>query len=550
MIYRIIIFIIVLQPFPKDLYPQLAIDTNTVKKILNTGDKALVEKTLDRIENLVSTGDASIDDQWPEILYSCYLLSSKIGEESDSWYFLQDAVSHGFDDSIQYITDKNRYALTTIDDDNEKLFLRIMKSNGENKKLIRSYINAFENPKGIPFDIGYKLSAKELYLKFSNWNNYPRIRRGIDDVLFELTDDNYGKIPFRVQIPQSYSRLDKSPCIILLHGATKSSTFKKANELNLNQDFSAEALARGYIVVRPIADEKRYFSWQPNPYREFPESSNLSYILLLKILSFTKKYLNIDDNRVFITGHSDGADGAYCSSLYFPNFFAGVGVFNSMFTQLGAKDLFFENYLSNSYYIVHSTEDNLRRVSHTRQVVNALRNTSVNYVYKEYEGFKHYDKHISLEQGNLYNFFDSLSRIPYPDTVCFSFNNGIFNRVAWLESTTGNTFNLASDFKFSNSGSALLGLMNLGPKDEVKSKVIATYKDNVFRVFCRNIGSIKIFLSPVMVKFDKPVTVFINGKETYHKKVEEDRYFMAKNFREKFDRSRVYATFIILNSHD
>jgi predicted peptidase len=220
------------------------------------------------------------------------------------------------------------------------------------------------------------INADSAFNILSNWSAYPVIEQTGKDYMFYYTDPFYGLVPVRVYIPSSYKNKQKFPCILMLHGATGGSKFTDIDTVKKFDDdiIFSTVKKQQYIIIRPVADRSKNFNWSVNK-RSFTNKNapNLTYKTLTSILVEIKKVLDIDDNKTFALGHSDGSDGAIGFAVYNPNPFAGIVAYNSMMDNIFARDFYIRNIINSPLYIVHSDLDKLRPIQKTRIIADSLK---------------------------------------------------------------------------------------------------------------------------------------------------------------------------------
>ncbi|HBJ91021.1 MAG TPA: hypothetical protein DDZ21_13755, partial [Gammaproteobacteria bacterium] len=119
-------------------------------------------------------------------------------------------------------------------------------------------------------------------------------------------DIDFGRGDVLVKVPESYSASEAHPLIILLHGYTSSGR---------NQDsyFQVSELADDYGflfaapdgVREPSSDENRFWNASNACCNFFGlEVDDSGYIR--SIIDEMKQRYNVDENRVFLIGHSNG----------------------------------------------------------------------------------------------------------------------------------------------------------------------------------------------------------------------------------------------------
>jgi predicted esterase len=258
--------------------------------------------------------------------------------------------------------------------------------------------------------------ADSIYKLIRSWNKYPSIERKETDYIFNFNDPLFGKIPVRVFIPAHYRNNRPTSCIILLHGATGRSKFSDIDSTALFEDdiFFKWLKNDDYIVVRPVADRDKKFSWASNRLnRGGGNYPHLTYKTLEQIVISLKRILNIDDDRVFAFGHSDGGDGAVGFSAYAPNLIASSVAYNTMMLCLFSPDYHIRNIKNRPLYAVHSDLDNLRPIQQERIIIDSLKKIGTSVSYHEYAGYEHEDGHLNLDIPLVRAYLKGTDRTPF-----------------------------------------------------------------------------------------------------------------------------------------
>jgi pimeloyl-ACP methyl ester carboxylesterase len=221
----------------------------------------------------------------------------------------------------------------------------------------------------------------------------------------------------------------------------------------LNQAGSYSPKKWGYVVA-PTNRRPYGFSWE-----------DWGRMDALEVLEIAKKEFNIDDNRVYLTGHSMGGHGSWFLGATYPDKFAAIGpsagwitfqsyrfadakvessAVKSMFRRTGnSSDLFalVDNYRHFGVYVIHGKEDDNVPVQQSYMMLERLKPIHNDLVFWEQPGAGHWWDN-SPEPGSdcvdwkpLFDFFARHSR-PGPErrfTVDFTTANpGISSRDGWL----------------------------------------------------------------------------------------------------------------------
>jgi len=413
-----------------------------------------------------------------------------------------------------------------------------------------------------------RITADSAYRELSNWNNYPSISPIGHQYVFSFYDSLFGQIPFRVYVPETYKNTRRTPLLLLLHGAVEGSSFDDAKDyLNpssaVAKDDAEDPLfnflsKKDYIIVRPIADPKMKFDWVINQFGGFgsikPVTNNgvnATYKALARMISLIKASFNVDDDRVYAIGHSDGADGTFCLGLMQPGQFGGFVIYNSMLTNLNARNIFLKNLSNISLYAVHSDLDNLRPIQKTREVIReANQILERKIIYKEYNGYQHFDKHLSMDVPYAAAFLDSVRRDSYPSDIYWESDNATDNGYAWLCVDKFDLKAPKADWQTElnpisfDKRSGTYGPEHCYSNNNQSYAIRGHYSNNTFTIFSSRVQSFKIYIDPSRVNIKRPVVIFVNGKRLFDAMVLPDKTFLLSTFGENFDRSSIWVAAI------
>jgi predicted esterase len=392
------------------------------------------------------------------------------------------------------------------------------------------------------------INADSAFKLFSNWSQYPVIEKTGIDYMYYYTDSVYGKIPLRVFIPRNYKNDIPNSCILLLHGAVGGVTFNDIDTVSKFDDLLFSLLKnRTSIIIRPVADPDKKFDWVVD---RSHGNTNLTFKVLADIMVSIKKVLNINDNKIFAFGHSDGSDGAVAMGVYSPNQFAGIIAYNSMLTELFAKDYYIRNIINRPLYDVHSDKDDLRPIQQNRAIMQELNKIDNDIIYKEYIGYQHYDKHLDKDIPYTDQFINANSRNPFKTRISWeasSANN--YNSCDWLKITGVNAklppATWYQPLEISNYNKRTMKFevnenyyTGLNPSAVIR----ASFNNNVFNIQTSRATALELMISPVMVNLEEPVVVVINGSQVFSGKVLASKQFITNEFLANFDKQALWVT--------
>lgn len=408
-----------------------------------------------------------------------------------------------------------------------------------------------------------KISADSAWLLLTRWNQYPIIKKPGKSYLYLYKDSIFGVVPIKIFIPNNYKESVPSKVILLLHGATVLSSFKDAYKLDtaFEKDIFYDYFAtRNYIIIRPYADGhgpnadgKINFDWVVNRFNGKKNSNKINYTFetLTAIIKNLKEIINIDDNKIFALGHSDGADGAFALEIYQPSIFAGFIAYNSMLNQIFGYDIYLGNTQNRQLYIVHSDLDDLRPIQQTRDIIKILDSIKSPFLYKEYMGYQHEDSHLQKDVKNAYDWTNGIRRNSFQKALflesCNYSNNACdwikicefdttLKKAKWHNELNPKMYNKRDSIYYENS------YYHLNKSAAVK----ASYNNNIFNIYTSRVKEIEILISPVMVNFENPIYVNVNEKQLFKGKLNSNKKYLLNTFKQNFDRQALWVTSINL----
>jgi len=413
-------------------------------------------------------------------------------------------------------------------------------SNNNLEKLIIS----LKNDRQLPND--------KLLSTLGRFSQYSSLTKIGKDSIYYINDPAYGKIPFKLFIPASYDPSKPNALIVLLHGAVTLGTFedgfRRNNQSQVDGDPFINAFrSKGYIILMPYADPAKKFNWVS---ADFTSRANATFNALINLIKQVKRVLNIDDDRVFSYGHSDGSDGTFALDIYKSFEFAGFVAYNSMLTNLFANNIYLRNAVNRPLYLVHSDLDNLRPIQQTRLIVHILDSLKAPVTYKEYIGYKHFDRHLAKDFNNSIKFLDRTIRNPFLNSLYWETNDTSNRRMDWINITGWDIQRPAASWHTEINVDSYDKNTNTWVKwpyftDLDKSTAIrAVYNSNHFTIETSRVTQFEIMLSPQMVDLDRNIEIVVNGKLVFNNKVSASNNFTIDNFLANYDRKALWVNSI------
>jgi poly(3-hydroxybutyrate) depolymerase len=232
-----------------------------------------------------------------------------------------------------------------------------------------------------------------------------------------------GEYFYALDVPDGYDPARKYPLRVQLHGGVgriEASAPPRAGSNSVRSD--AEQI---YVV--------------PSAWRDAPWWSGRQIDNLETILDAVQRRYNVDENRVVLSGVSDGGTGAYYVAMREPTRFASVLPLNGFIAVLTNEtveadgDLFPNNLRNKPLFVVNGGRDPMYPTSIVGPYVEHLKSGGVDIVYRPQPDAAHDTSWWPAIKESFERFVADHPRIPLPDSLTWeSGPPHVPSRVHWL----------------------------------------------------------------------------------------------------------------------
>ncbi len=271
------------------------------------------------------------------------------------------------------------------------------------------------------------LDAQALFSRLTTFNNFPAWDSVGTIASFTYPVNDTTNAPFHVLVPENYDPMKPTPVILYLHGGVGVPSFYDDFKKGLaDYKYMVNPYSKDYIVVYP--QSKSDCQW-------WDESG---YEMLHGILHYLKARLNIDDNRVFVTGASDGGSGSYHYALTRPSEFSafvpliGMMSVGSFMTNQG---VYVVNLSNRPIYASNTDGDKLYPAIEMKKYIELAQKAGANIVFKEFDGFGHDESYVEEDLEFTFDFLTSHPRNPFPNKITWEAENTLYGNCDWLSIT-------------------------------------------------------------------------------------------------------------------
>ena len=516
----------------------------------NANDSTTCRHALDLFEQAFSICPDSIEERG---YYEASVLAARLNECEKAFYFLDSLVHMKgvYGPGYQFLLDKDaetEYQNLFQDARWDSLTVRARQQKEKFYQQLKNEEADFFAYRPSP---SFNKKKEELYLQLKQFNSYKRKNQRNYSIMFQVNDSV--RSSYYVHLPADYDPNKKYPVLFFLHGAVRSREFTDFQSESIlggwNRFYTRYADREGVILVLPQANKQ--YNWV---------TSDDGFFMIPAILKKIKTALNVDDNRVYISGHSNGATGALSYWMKESTPFAGFFGFNTQ-PRVRTGGTFLSNGL-NRFFVNFSTDQDYYYPPQANDSLQALATSlHLNFEDHRYNGFNHsfpmYDASEAAYQI-LFQKIKTCQRNPFPEEISWETDDVKYGRMDWLDITELDTLSQRAEWhKTINFG--IHKWMEYNNKKELITKDIdrrafdfprrsgtvnAQFDNNIFSIKTSCVKAFRLYISPQMIDMKKPVTVYVNGEKVFRGKMKYNDDFMMSSFEQHKDRTQIWVNYI------
>jgi predicted esterase len=328
-----------------------------------------------------------------------------------------------------------------------------------------------------------------------------------------------GEEPVRclVQLPPEYDPLRRYPAVVTLH-ASWSSPLNQiewwAGMPGPDGVRQGQAARHGTIVIAP--------AWARDHQTSYEYSAREHAVVLAAVRGAMRSF-SIDSDRVFLSGHSHGGDAAWDIALAHPDLWAGLVAI------VPGAGRYVTHYWPNAgslpMYVVGGELDRARLLQNATDLDRYFAK-GFDATYAEYRGRGH--EHFSDEILRIFDWLGRKRRNFFPkEFAAVSFRPG--DRFFWW-------------VEFENPPPRTVVLPEQWPPASGARPLTIDGKKAVTNAVTVRCGAerVRVWLSPELVDFTRPLTVTIDGQQTHKGPLEPDPALMLEDLRLRGDRQHPF----------
>lgn len=402
------------------------------------------------------------------------------------------------------------------------------------------------------------ITRKDLYPRLKSALHYKApdaylTNQGI--TLFIRVDQ--AQVPFYVHLPDHYDPAVPSPALVVLHGGVKGNKSYGSPELMAaTYRMTSEHIpqyAQDYITIYPRGINT--LNWM---------NTEPGFQMVNQIVMHLKAFLNMDDNRVELLGHSNGATGVFTYLVKSPTLYAGFYGLNTR-PKVYLGGTFLANGVTRHFYNFATDQDYYYPPQAVQMIDSLAHSLGVRWHTELNKGFPHWFPAMKESRVPMAELFADMARRvrnPYPEDLYFETDDVRYGASDWVTISRLDTLHQKAKWQLDPNFSIERWLDNIDftkfiHRPEMafdyprrSGAIKAVRNGNTFHIVTSDVASFSIKLNREMVDYSKPITVYLNGKKIYQRKIKPDQPFTLARFKRALDRKVIWENELSFVSTD
>jgi pimeloyl-ACP methyl ester carboxylesterase len=426
----------------------------------------------------------------------------------------------------------------------------------EKKSLdsVKAASKVFESAMDVRPQLKTLSTTPGLYTQLKTLLVYPSPKPYVKDngVTLYLRVDTT-EAPFYVHLPDNYNPAVPSPAMVILHGAVRFTTgYGDGRYVYRATSDHIPFYSKNYIAIYPMGTKT--INWM---------TTEGGFDMVNRIVIYLKAFLNIDDNRVELLGHSNGATGVFTYLVKSPTLYAG---FYGMDTQprVYIGGTFLQNGMTRHFYNFATDKDYYYPYAAVKTIDSLAKSLGVTWYTQLNVGYPHWFPSMKEAFTPMAKIFADMAnrvRNPYPGSIYFETDDVKYGTSDWITITKLDTLSKKTawqtdpnfkitDWPDKSDFNKIVHHEEMAFDYPHKSGAVkAKRQGNDFYIQTSDVAGLCIRLNREMIDYNKKVTVFVNGKKVFSQRIKPDGAFTLANFKMNLDRNVIWENEISIAVH-
>lgn len=372
----------------------------------------------------------------------------------------------------------------------------------------------------------------KIYTRLKNFNSYSEAPQKGCWTLYHFSLNDTLQVPYLVYIPAKYQPRLKTALYIYLQGAVSNRPEFSIEEPLFAGDriYLKKPIEQNAFILYPLARKDINWLYHKNAFK-----------VIANEIAFVKSLYNIDDNKVYVTGHSDGGRGVFYLAINQPTQYAAFLALNFFPQTLIGNTALRNLKRDNPFFGISGTADNLFKYSKVDSIYQFAKNLGANwhnYSFPKGHG-------LPIEAPELMEFiYDTLiahTRTPFSKSIEWEADDISNGRYQWIEIAKIDTTH-KDQTTAKEDEPEIMNRDNTDHLNFYKNKrgmVRATISGNTVTIKTVGVTKINFYVYPEIVDTKKPINFDINGKTFFKVVPQVAKEDMVDEFAKTKDRSMI-----------
>lgn len=281
-------------------------------------------------------------------------------------------------------------------------------------------------------------AGRAIVRALAGGKNSPPARTGLLELAY-LSDIDGSAQPYYLYVPEKLDPAKRAPLLLFLHGYV--GDLDKVNWFDQTVPESAKKIAEkmGGMMLAPFA-------------RSNTDFEGIGERDVLRTIEQVKRDYAVDPGRVYLTGASMGASGAWTIGAHFPDAFAALvpaagrtdynlwqkvdrGVLTEFKQFIVDRDFAITlqpNFRNLPVWAFHGEEDMLVDPDQSRRMIAALKGLGFDALYEEFPKGDHWSCFDAYDSEKLLTWLGTKKLASRPDRVSYRTYHPRFNHAYWV----------------------------------------------------------------------------------------------------------------------
>jgi pimeloyl-ACP methyl ester carboxylesterase len=230
--------------------------------------------------------------------------------------------------------------------------------------------------------------------------------------------------PYVVYVPSTYSPSEPTPLMVILHGGVSSTALAEDPEGYAREhEFTKLAEKEGWLLLFPFGQYGATW-WD-----------QVGMANIHNLVRTVKREYNVDDDRVWMEGFSDGGSAAFLHAMLAPTDYAAFVALNGHMgvgSIGGDLPLYAPNFFNTPVYAVTTDRDRLYPSGMMRRSIEMAQRAGGKIFYREHEGGHRFSAYADRELPLIATFLDRHRRDPFPAEIIWETALPKFGLCRWF----------------------------------------------------------------------------------------------------------------------